>query len=236
MRFRTGALFIPLAAAVIALAPPAGIAAGNEAVRATEALRYQPPAEDLAPRRVGGVTRGLPAATPWVEVLAPDHLGLTLSESPTLLWFLSAATGARIEVTLVDPRRSAPLVEAVVAGARAGIQVFDAGRYGVKLERGVQYEWSVAVVTDPEQRSRDMVTGGAIMLVAPADALRSRLRAIDVDHRAAALASAGIWYDALAVLSGRVAAHPGDHALQADRAALLEQAGLTEVAAFERGR
>lgn len=229
-------LFLPLVAIAIALMPRVGAAAGEESVEATNGVQYQPPAEDLAPRRVGGAMRGQTAGTPWIEVLTPDHLGLTLLEQPTLLWFLSAPTDAHIELVLVDPRRSTPLVETAVAGAHAGIQVFDAGRYGIRLEPGVQYEWSVSVVVDPEQRSRDIVTGGALMLITPSDALRGRLSAVDVEHRGAVLASAGIWYDAIAAMSERVAARPDDHTLLGRRAMLLEQAGLTEVAAFERAR
>jgi hypothetical protein len=221
---------------VAALAAGAIHAADPQAASTAHAVQYRPPAGDLAPRRVGGSVRGQAAATPWVTVLAPDHLALTLSEHPRLLWFLSAPTDARIEVALVDPRRPDPLVEAVVAGGQAGIHVFDAARYGVTLERGVPYEWSVAVVTDPEQRSRDLVTGAAIMRVAPSDALHDRLRAAEAERRVALLAAEGIWYDALATLSERVAARPDDRGLHGRRAALLEQAGLGEVAAFERGK
>lgn len=234
---RTGirSLFVPrplvlLAAATVALAP--GARAAGEAP--ADAVHYRAPAVDPAPRRIGGVARALLAGVPRVEVLAPDHLGLTLSEQPTLHWFLSAPTGARIELVLIDPRRSSPLVEAHVAGDRAGIQSFDSGRAGVRLEPNVQYEWSVAVVLDPEQRSRDVVAGGAIMRVAPSDAQHDLLRETDPGRRAGALAAEGLWYDALATLSAGVAARPGDRGLRAVRAALLEQAGLAEVAAFDR--
>jgi len=217
---------IAFAAAV--LVPTPGWAQGADAVQ------YKPPANDLAPRRVGGNARGIPETMPAVAVLAPDHLALTVSERPTLYWYLSRPTAARIELVVVDPRDARPVVEAVVPGDRAGIQAFSLAERGVRLEPGVAYEWSVAVVADPAQRSRDVVAGGAVQRVEPSATLRSRLAASSEGERAAVLAGEGIWYDALAALSEPIAARPGDANLRARRAAVLEQAGLADVAAFER--
>jgi hypothetical protein len=52
----------------------------------------------------------------------------------------------------------------------------------------------------------------------------------------AALANAGLWYDAIHALSSQIAAQPGNAELRAQRAALAEQAGLGTVAEFDRGR
>jgi hypothetical protein len=212
-------------ALALALALPAAPPGAADA----DTVQYRPPARDLAPRRVGGTARGVPGSLPSVAVLAPDHLGLTVSERPALFWYLSAPTRARIEIVVVDPRRAAPIVEAVVPGERAGVQAFDLAQRGVRLEPGVAYEWSVAVVADPAQRSRDVVAGGAVMRVEPSDALRARLAGATAQTRAAALAAEGVWYDALAAAS-----EAGDPASRARRAGLLEQAGLADVAAFER--
>jgi hypothetical protein len=92
----------------------------------------------------------------------------------------------------------------------------------------------VAVVADPAQRSRDVVAGGAVQRIEPPAALAQRLAGAGDDARAAVLAAEGIWYDALAALSEPLAARPGDAALRERRAAVLEQVGLAEVAAFER--
>ncbi len=218
---------LAFALAVAVIVPIPSLAQGD-------AVQYRPPASDLAPRRVGGNLRGLPEALPSVAVLAPDHLALTLSERPTLYWYLSRPTTARIELVVVDPRDSRPIVEAVVAGERAGIQAFSLAERGVRLEPGVAYEWSVAVVADPAQRSRDVVAGGALQRIEPSADLRSRLAVAGDTERAGVLAAEGIWYDALAALSEPLAERPGDASLRARRAAVLEHAGLPEVAAFER--
>jgi len=218
----------------LAVVPAPGPLSAAEQMAPPAAVAYQPPAGNPAPRRVGGNSRGLPPALPAVAVLAPDHLGLTVSEQPRLLWYLAAPTTARIELTLVDPARAAPLIETVAAGDRAGIHEFQPGAHGVKLEPGVQYEWSIAIVTDPAQRSRDVFAAGAIMRVEPSAALAQTLHLAAADGRAAAYANAGVWYDALDAMSAEIAARPGDRAPRERRAAVLEQAGLAEAAAFER--
>lgn len=44
----------------------------------------------------------------------------------------------------------------------------------------------------------------------------------------------GIWYDAIASVSTRIEAAPSDPELRAQRAALLQQVGLSDVADFDR--
>jgi hypothetical protein len=86
--------------------------------------------------------------------------------------------------------------------------------YGVTLEVGVEYQWSIALVVDPEQRSSDIVATGWIERVpapaaTPADAVEAAAR--------------GLWYDAIDAASVRAERTPGD---AAELDALLVQAGL----------
>ena len=217
---------------------PLGPAVAAEPVTAQilEAPLYRQPAENRAPRRVGGNARGGPASLPSIAVLAPDHLGLTVSDQPTLFWYLSAPTTARIELTLVDPDRVAPLVESVAAGDRAGIHAFRPGAYGVRLRAGVQYEWSVAVVADPAQRSRDVFAAGAIMRIDPSAPLTARLAAAGAEVQSTAYAVEGVWYDALTAMAAEISARPGDRLILERRAPALDQAGRADAAAFERRR
>jgi hypothetical protein len=48
-------------------------------------------------------------------------------------------------------------------------------------------------------------------------------------------AEAGIWYDAIDQLSKQISADQSNRQLRERRAALLEQVGLREAAAFDRG-
>ncbi|MCW5591995.1 MAG: DUF928 domain-containing protein [Burkholderiales bacterium] len=221
----------PKAAAPAASAQVAPAAAPQ----AAQAVAYKPPSRGAPQRRVGGASRGAADKAPVVSVLAPDHVGYSLEEQPDLYWFISRPSAVRIELTLIDGRSPAPTKEVVLEGARsAGIQRFSLREHGVRLAEGTDYEWSVAVVPDTESRSADILSGGALRRVASDPALAARLKALSGTARAAALAEAGIWYDALATLGREADANPQDGAVRRVRADLLDQVGLKEAAAFER--
>ena len=220
------ALFLVAAMASASVAHAAGVAALEQPAPAGVGA-YRAPAAHAQPRRVGGSARALAPRLPAIVVLAPDHLGLTHSEQPTLYWFISEPTAARIELTLTEPGVEAPLLETVLPVAAAGIQSIDLRALGIRLERGIEYEWSVALVTDPAQRSRDIVSGGAIM----------RIESVPLDGEdVAALAERGLWYDLLMALDRRTHRYPQDSGPRGQLAAVLEQAGLGDVAEFERRR
>lgn len=198
------------------------------------ALWYRPPVDQATPRRVGGGVRGATPALPWIAVVAPDHLARTRSAQPTLYWYLSDATTTRIEVALIVPGRAEPVLEALVSGSRAGLQAFRPGDFGMRLEPDVQYEWSIAVVSDPAERSRDVFASAALVRVDDPPELRERLT--NGGERASVLARAGLWYDAFDALVSEVASRPGEAELRERLIGLLESIGLSDVAARERAR
>src|SRR5262245_23830434 len=73
---------------------------------------YKPPLRGAPAGRIGGGTRGSGREVFVLTVLAPDHNALTVSEQPSLFWFISSATALPIEVTLMDPRTTQPVLEA----------------------------------------------------------------------------------------------------------------------------
>lgn len=221
-----------LALLAVAGAVPALPAAEPEQA-AAQHLVYVAPDPKAPLRRVGGASRGA-ADTLRVAVLAPEQLGLTSREQPDLFWFTSAATSYRVELTVIDRHSVAPLLKRVLDGSRpAGIHRFALRDTSLKLAPDVDYEWSIAVVPNPAERSSDILSTGAIQRVKPDAALAGRLGG-SAAANAAALAAAGLWYDALAELSNAVDASPGNRDLVSRRAELFEQVGLKDAAAFDR--
>jgi hypothetical protein len=107
----------------------------------------------------------------------------------------------------------------------------------ILLELGRRYAWGVEVISSPARPSQNRYAGSWIELVLPSNPLRARLAATESPFsRAAALAEEGIWYDAMAELSQRGESAFDEKGLREMRAAFLEQVGLMEVAAYERGR
>lgn len=174
-------------------------------------------------RRSSSAVRGATDA-PHLVALAPDHVGRTGSAEPTLFFHLDRRAEAPIEITISDPAETEPLVGLTLAPPRAaGIHAVDLGRRGVKLRPGVPYQWSVALAPDAEHGAGDVVASAVIERVVAQEAK-------DAD----ALAQAGLFYDALAAVTGEIAAHPDDPHRRARRAALLDQVGLGAIADADR--
>ena len=209
--------------------------AQQQPAKAEDEVAYTPPMRGAPQRRIGGSSRGAETPLPSVFVLAPDHVGLTTAEQPSLYWYISGPTRVRVEVTLVEEKRVAPLVETPVAPlAGAGVQRLRHADLKVSLEREVEYQWTVSLVPDDRERSSDVISGGVIKRVAPPAGLQEKLAGASREARPRVLAAAGLWYDAIAELSELIEANPGDRVLREQRARLLEQVGLPDAAAADR--
>ena len=195
-----------------------------------------PPSRGSVGARTGGGTRG-PVNAPRIGVLAPDHVGLTTRAQPALAWYVSAATTAPIELTLIADDADEPLaVKRLPSPTSAGVQMVDLAKQGVQLAEGTTYDWYVAIVLDPKSRDSDVVAGGAIQRHAPGAELTKELAGGEPSYRV--LARNGIWYDAIADLSAAIAAAPAastaGRELREARASLLEQVGVAAAAAYDR--
>jgi hypothetical protein len=213
--------------------PPVSAAPGPKETAATAALpRYVPPARGAPRMRVGAGTRAAPSRTAArVEVLSPESIGHTLSASPSLYWHLSEPTPARIDFTLTDEASVKPLVEQTLHGPfTAGLHRIELTALGVELTPGTEYQWYVSLVPDPEERSADVVAGGGVARVDAAP-LRDQLAAAPAEEQVLVLARNGIWYDAVDTLSRRIESAPADTLARKQLAALLEQVGLSDLAA-----
>jgi hypothetical protein len=182
--------------------------------------------------RVGGGTRG-DGKPLTLAALAPDHVGLTAQAQPSLLWYLSSTTTFPIEVVIMDPQKIEPLlVTRFHPPSTPGIQRVRLAEYDVSLAIGVTYQWFIALIPDPTQRSRDIVAKGHIERIALPEALHTRLARAPEAEKPALYAEASLWYDALTALSDLIEATPRDTKFRQQRAALLEQVGLSEAAIY----
>jgi hypothetical protein len=190
-------------------------------------VRFRPPTKAAPAVRVTGGSRGNGAAAITLDVLAPDDVGWTTQEQPSLFWYQSKPADARFELTLLEDNKVKPLVQVTIErSTKAGIQRLKLSDYAVKLAPEVEYQWVVALVSDPDNRSSDLVASGMIKRVEIPGDLKTKLETAVPSSLPGLYAEAGIWYDALATLSDQIEAHPEDSALKASRADLLRQVGL----------
>jgi hypothetical protein len=185
-----------------------------------EPVVYKPPRRGSPRNKMAGATRGAPAL-PQPLALAPDHVAHTLARSPSLYWYIDGVPPetARVVFTLTRDDAAEPLREVELPHpARAGIHHVRLSDYGVTLERGVEYGWSISLSPDPSQHEDDVVSTAWVRRVG-GDALGGRAPS------PSAYADAGLWYDALASLSEAIDSG-GDPELRAARNSLLRQAHL----------
>jgi hypothetical protein len=196
---------------------------------------YKPPgAAGNIPARVSGGARGDTVDTILIA-LVPNHIALTTQAQPSLFWFQSKPAKAKFELTVVEPKKPKPLLSLTAQEAdKPGIHRVKLGKYKIELQPDVAYEWSVAIVPDTENRSKDVIAKGVIKRIRPPGDLATRVQNVDDLERAAMYGQAGIWYDAFESVSNAIEMHPDDASLRAQRAALLKQVGLPEAAAEKK--
>jgi len=214
-------------------APPAATEASP--ARVPIKLLYKAPAgTGNIPTRVSGGARGENGIDSALFALVPDHLALTTQAQPSLFWFQSKPAKAKFELTVVEPKKPTPLLSLTSPDAdKPGIHRIKLARYKVELQLDVTYEWSVAIISDPENRSKDVIAKGVIKRIKPPANLAAGSEKANDLERAAAYAQAGIWYDALDAISNAIEAHPDDASLREQRASLLKQVGLSQAAALD---
>ena len=208
--------------------------AAQPAAGASSGVKFRPMVTGAPSVRVTGGSRGAGDATITLDVLAPDDIGVTTQEQPSLFWFQSKPADAKFELTLLQENKVKPLVQVMVErSTKAGIQRLKLSDHGAKLTPGVEYQWVVALVTDPENRSSDLVASGVIKRIEPSAELKDKVTKSTPSSLAGVYAEAGIWYDALAVLSDQIESHPENKSLRTTRTDLLRQVGLKAAADSE---
>ena len=192
-------------------------------------LLYKPIGRGAPAGRVDAGSRGDGDEVASLYVLAPEHVGLTTRSQPSLFWFQTAPTRLPFEISLLKPNDPEPVLRVRRTDASAGgFQHLDLVDHGVSLAPGVDYQWVVALIRDPESRSRDIISSGWIRHVDKRDSPHGSSPA----HYAAE----GIWYDAVAELFKKIVARPRDPQLAADRRDLLTQVGLPPLPTIPKRR
>ena len=198
-------------------------------------LIYTPPKKPTPRARVGGALRGTDSSEPELVALVPDHVGLTVKQTPTLNWYLSKPTTYPLRFTLNDTQKIIPVYEgSLPVPTQAGVQSIDLKKLGLTLEPNVQYRWFVSASPNPESPSRDIVAGGMIERCELSECLTITTVNLTCDRESVRTnALIGFWYDAMGCVCSLIEKEPNDPSLRRLRAALLRQVGLNGVADWD---
>jgi len=219
-------------------APVAGFEQGLLRLVAVEEAPIYIPRRPVPPPiasrgRVGSGVRGGGGEGSPLLPLAPDHVGFTIEERPSLYWYLSQGTSSVLIFTLRDDRSITPLIETKLQSpAQTGVHRISLKDLGIALEVGVQYRWYVTMQEGAEASSKDIVAGGAIERLDLLEAL-PHLEVPKTEDKVYRLAAAGIWYDAIRLISELIEASPNDPSLRCKRARLLRDGNLQEIAKYD---
>lgn len=160
-----------------------------------------------------------------VEVLAPDHMGFALANPPTFYWYVNRRfDGQRVELTLTRDDHDDPVAEKTLKGTvAAGVHAWTPAPKGRRLEPGVPHFWSVSLVYDSKNRSKDLFASGSVTVEAPPS---RHVSTGSLEDQAAQYAEAGYWYDAVAAVEKAWRRSGAKGALQRLRKDLYGQVGL----------
>ncbi len=212
----------------------------KQAGSTTPLFSYKPPVRGAPVSRVGGGTRGVEAVKLSLDVLAPNATGYTLRGTPTVYWYVSERITSPVELTVIGAETIAegakPLLDIELKPPiEKGMHALPLAKHGIELKPGHEYQWFVAIVRNPDQRSSDILAGGRILRVSETKAIEAKLVQSAKATRPAVYAESGVWYDAIDELSKMINADPGDRRLREQRAVLLDQEGLRDAAKYDRG-
>jgi hypothetical protein len=184
-------------------------ATGQSLVQTTPRRGYQPPADTRAPRRTtGGGTRGEEGGCTGdapidLTALAPQiHGGQTAMTHPTLVWYVSDALPYDTELQLYQYAADQgdelkPIATFHLGPSQTGYHTFTWPDHEPGLTAGETYRWKVILHCAPGQPSRSALDEADLVVVTNGVAMTGA----DPVSQAEQAIAAGLWYDAIALLS-----------------------------------
>ena len=174
---------------------------------------------------------------PLIALIPQSTVGLTVSEHPTLLFYIPDANfeGVHLEFTIYDYDREVKNTlyqQRITIKSGDAIIAIDLSKFPSlpPLAVGKVYYWNFSLFFDPEDMSNSTLVAGWIQRVAPKSDIQHQLNTVLPQQQPAIYAANGIWYEALASLAKLRCSNPHDVALAANWESLLEQVGLSEIA------
>lgn len=172
---------------------------------------FMPPVDGAPAERIGAGTRGSNARGERLKLIVPLGGGITKSPSPVLYWWIAAPYQGKLQFKLDRDGSDSPLLDSAEdVSLQAGLNTLSLGDFGVRLQEGDIYRWSLTLAAGDLQAEATSYVEYRDTKVATHDSLAKNAKE---------LANAGLWYDAFAVVAGEAK-------LKGARDALLKQVGI----------
>ncbi|MDQ2098721.1 MAG: DUF928 domain-containing protein [Tychonema bourrellyi B0820] len=182
--------------------------------------------------RTGGASRGdCPMVKKPLTALIPDtNIGLTISEHPTLWFYIpyTAVNNRSAELVLLDEKNKLVYSTALPLAKTSGITKVTIAK---TLEIGKTYKWVFSVICNPANRTGDKFVKGEVRRELLSSAVQNQLKEVTEEHdRAIIYAENGLWFDALTSLAELRLKAPQDQNFIEEWADLLGEIGLADIA------
>ncbi|MCT7954853.1 DUF928 domain-containing protein [Laspinema palackyanum] len=195
-------------------------------------------------RRIGGGTRGnCPKSASGMIALVPENnLGLTLSDTPTFLFYvpkIEEASSGPIEMEFLlvdesDPENVQEIYQHRVplpAGGGTIALTLPDDENLPPLQVNQLYSWYFSLICNPKASDPSILSlGGWIERVEPSPTLTQELEQLTSRDRIAVYEREILWFDAIGTLAQLLQDNPNDPILRPKWNALLESINLSEVA------
>lgn len=197
---------------------------------------FQPPDRGAPPRTADGGARGCGLYKPGEKLLTAltpsNYLALTVSEHPTLFWYVPQSPAKTLEFTLRDAKDAEVIYKTQLPTPnKAGIVSLSLPASALPpLKVGQMYHWYLAMVCDTEDRSGDTVVDGWMERTELNSNLAEELKNASIGDRPSIYAKAGIWHESLASLAQLRRNAPDDATIRARWEQLLNSVQLGEFA------
>ncbi|MBD2108789.1 DUF928 domain-containing protein [Nodosilinea sp. FACHB-13] len=169
---------------------------------------YEPPPTSRAPRRtVGGGTRGGCDGSAPINLTAlgpQSHIGATAKTRPTLVWYVPDETPYQMQLQLyryaaAEGDELTPVKTFNLGESQSGYRLFTLPDDEPALAVGSTYRWKVILQCNPGRPSQVALDEADLQVVAvTSGAAMGQGNLVD---RAEQAIVAGLWYDAIALLS-----------------------------------
>ncbi len=166
-------------------------------------------------------------------LLPKSNNGLTVTQTPTLFFYIPTTTAKTGEFSLSDQAGKLVYQTTVQLSGKPGFFTLQLPAQTTNnsplLATGKSYGWSLALICDPDDREDDVVVRGRLQRVEPSSTLTTAKPGLSRD-RLRAYGQSGIWHDWLSTLVTLRQATPTDAALSKTWVTMLESMGLQEAA------
>lgn len=176
--------------------------------------------------------RPVTALWPKTDTEKSTYVGLTVSENPTLFFYVPTTDAKSAVITLTEEGKDDVVYEKTFEISKShgvvGLTLSNNGDSS-PLKLNKQYHWQFRLRCDPDEKTgADSVVDGGIKRVAQTSVLQNKLQKAAMADRPYIYAEAGYWTDTLKSLADSLAANPQDRLVKASWQDLLKSQGIAQ--------